>query len=242
VADNTDFGGLVVIDLTETFFRERGRVNPEFAGVLDEWNEEGPAKRFGHRLGQSLSRHLAFLDDQYTLAKFIEQLDIPNRDQIRDPYLSVWKLSETYDDRQTFLWREIERNERLRDHAIRVWQSRTLPPPADEEIAVVCVRAREATAKIQARGGEVVFVRAPSRGTYYERELRNMPRVATWDRLLRETGAFGIHFDDYPDMQGLDLPEMSHLSRDSATRFTRAYVGVLRDRYVELRSLATPRS
>jgi hypothetical protein len=69
-----------------------------------------------------------------------------------------------------------------------------------------------------------------------------MPRVATWDRLLRETGAFGIHFDDYPDMQGLDLPEMSHLSRDSATRFTRAYVGVLRDRYVELRSLATPRS
>ena len=57
----------------------------------------------------------------------------------------------------------------------------------------------------------------------------------TWDRLLRETGAFGIHFEDYPEMQGLEIPELSHLSAESATRFTRAYVGVLRERYVGLR-------
>ena len=37
-------------------------------------------------------------------------------------------------------------------------------------------------------------------------------------------------------MQGLDLPEQSHLTRESATRFTRAYVGVLRERYVWLRT------
>ena len=38
-------------------------------------------------------------------------------------------------------------------------------------------------------------------------------------------------------MRGLELPEWSHLTRDSATRFTRAYVGVLRERYVRLRTL-----
>ena len=37
-------------------------------------------------------------------------------------------------------------------------------------------------------------------------------------------------------MQGLDLPELSHLTREDAARFTRAYVGVLRERYVGLRS------
>ena len=38
-------------------------------------------------------------------------------------------------------------------------------------------------------------------------------------------------------MQDLEVPEWSHLSRESATRFTRAYVGVLRERYVGLRTL-----
>ena len=87
--------------------------------------------------------------------------------------------------------------------------------------------SRRAIEKIRARGGEVVFIRPPSAGAYYDRESRNTPRVATWDRLLVETGAFGIHFEDYPKMQGLDLPEMSHLSRESAERFTRAYVEVM---------------
>ena len=82
----------------------------------------------------------------------------------------------------------------------------------------------------------MVFIRPPSAGTYYEREQANLPRAKTWDRLLHEADVFGIHFEDYPDMQGLDLPEMSHLTREDAERYTRAYVGVLRERYVRLRS------
>jgi hypothetical protein len=92
-------------------------------------------------------------------------------------------------------------------------------------------------ARIHARGGEVVFVRPPSAGLFLERENRNAPRARTWDRLLRETGSFGIHFEDYPEMRDLEVPEWSHLSRDSATRFTRAYVDVLlREGYVGLRT------
>jgi hypothetical protein len=36
--------------------------------------------------------------------------------------------------------------------------------------------------------------------------------------------AKGIHFDDLPQAQNLDLPEWSHLSRKCATVFTDAYV------------------
>jgi hypothetical protein len=39
-------------------------------------------------------------------------------------------------------------------------------------------------------------------------------------------------------MRNLDVPEWSHLSRASATRFTRAYVGVLAAEVALLRSPA----
>ena len=48
-----------------------------------------------------------------------------------------------------------------------------------------------------------------------------------WDRLVRETGTVGVHWEDHPAMQGLDIPEWSHLTRESATRHTRAYLEVL---------------
>ena len=228
LANESDFSGLVLIDVTpEQFFRE-GPGNPEFEGVLDVWDQRGPAERFGHHIGVFLSRHLAFLDDQYTPLKLVDQLDIPNRGGVVGPYLRPWKLSESYDDRQTVLWRQIETNERLRAHAIHVWTFRKpLPPPSEELIAKVIADVHASVAKIRARGGEVVFIRPPSTGAYFEREQARVPRAATWDRLLRETGSFGIHFEDYPEMQGLELPELSHLSREAATEYTRAYVGVL---------------
>jgi hypothetical protein len=183
-----------------------------------------------------LSRYLAFLDNQYSLTELIDRMDIPNRGQMTGPYLRPWKLSENYADRQYVLWRGIETNGRLREHAIRVWLARSRPPPDDALIARVCAEVRDSVAKIRANGGEVVFIRPPSAGAYYDREQANLPRARTWDRLLREADVFGIHFEDYPAMQGLELPELSHLTREDAARFTRAYVGVLRERYVGLLS------
>jgi hypothetical protein len=48
------------------------------------------------------------------------------------------------------------------------------------------------------------------------------PRASTWDVLLQKTGVPGIHFQDYPELQGLDQPEWSHLSHVDAQRFTAA--------------------
>ncbi len=236
VADNTDFSGLVVIDVTPRQFFREGGANPVFEGVLDYWKDEGPARRAGHHIGQFLSRYLAFLDDEYTLTSLVDRLPLQNRGGMPGPYLRPWKLSETYGNRQTVLWREIETNARLREHAIAVWLSGNRPPPPEELVAKIVNGVRDAVAKIRARGGEVVFIRAPSTGAYYEVEEEKLPRATSWDRLMREAGTFGIHFMDYPEMRDLDLPELSHLTREDATRFTRAYVGVLRERYVRLRT------
>jgi hypothetical protein len=240
LAENSAFDGFILIDVTpEQFFRE-GPGHPAFEGALEYWEDEGPARRAGHRIGQLLSGHLAFLENQYTLTTLIDQLDIPDRGNAVGPWLQPWKLAETYRDRQTFLWREIETNEALREHAIRVWLGRPRPPVEEAVITRVCADVRESVARIRDRGGEVVFIRPPSTGAYYEREQERIPRERGWDRLLREAGVFGIHFEDYASMQGLELPELSHLSRESAKRYTRAYVEVLRERYVRLRTPPVP--
>jgi hypothetical protein len=236
IAENSPFAGLVVMDVAPTqLFRPPGGGNPAFAGVLDYWRGEGPARRASHRLEIPLSKTLAFLDQNYSSTALIDRLDLPNRGKIGGPVLFPWKLSEVRTDRQYMLWREIETNERLREHAIRVWLWRSRPPPSEEVVAAICADIAASVAKIRARGGEVVFLRPPSTGAYLAREDEATPRAATWDRMLREADAFGIHFQDYADMQGLELPELSHLTREDATRFTRAYVGVLRERYVGLR-------
>src|SRR5215469_14415598 len=90
----------------------------------------------------------------------------------------------------------------------------------DEQIT----RAAAAVAKLWARGVPVVFVRPPSSGEYYVYEQRVFPRAETWDLLLKRTGAGGIHFDDYPQLQGDHLPEWSHIAASDANRFTAALV------------------
>ena len=242
-AEETDFDGLVVVGVTPgLYFSDFVSAFPEFRTLQDYWQDESPAKRAGHRLGLVASRYLAFLDDQYRLSTLIERIDVPNRKGVNPPYMEVWKLSETFADRQTRMWPRLESDPFLRDHARSVWVFRDRGPPKPEVVALAIEESRQAVAKIRARGGDVVFVRAPSAGKVHERESKQVPRDQTWDRLLRETGAFGIHFEDYPEMRGLEIPEWSHLSRDSAMRFTRAYVGILRERYVGLRTLPEAQS
>jgi len=67
----------------------------------------------------------------------------------------------------------------------------------------------------------------PSAGPYLEFEKRNFPRARTWDALLAATGAAGIHFEDYPEMQGYNLPEWSHMTRAEAERFTAVLYGII---------------
>jgi hypothetical protein len=77
---------------------------------------------------------------------------------------------------------------------------------------------------------QVLFVRMPSDGEFLAYENRYFPRKRTWDALLSATGAPGIHFEDYPDLQGYYLPEWSHMTRPGAERFTAAlYRIIMRD-------------
>ena len=83
--------------------------------------------------------------------------------------------------------------------------------------------------RIRARGGRVVFVRFPSTGPLRELELEMWPREAYWDRLIRETGAPGIHFEDHSELMEFECPEWSHLTRSDAVSFTRRLAAIYRN-------------
>jgi hypothetical protein len=231
IAADSDFKGLVICDVApEMFFSPFIGALPQFVGMQKTWVDESPSERFGHKLGLRLSNAFAFLDNEYSLFRLIERIKVENdRMGIDGPYYDVWKLSESFPHRQYFLWRRLETDEYLRAHARAAWGpfGDERPPLARDVIDAAIADVVDSVRRIRARGGEVIFIRPPSAGPLLERERRRTPRAATWDRLLRDTGSFGIHFEDYADMQGLEVPEWSHLSRESAARFTRAYVEVL---------------
>jgi hypothetical protein len=80
---------------------------------------------------------------------------------------------------------------------------------------------------IRGRGGRVIFIRLPSNGKLRELEHRFQPRAEYWDRILTETGAPGIHFEDHPELQGFECPEWSHLSGPDSVDYTRRLVEVM---------------
>jgi hypothetical protein len=86
------------------------------------------------------------------------------------------------------------------------------------------------TDKIKARGGQVIFVRTPSSGTYREREIKGYPRTVYWDRLLAITGCPGIYYEDYPAIAHFICPEWSHLKLSDAVIYTKELIKILQEK------------
>jgi hypothetical protein len=235
LAADEHFAGLLVIGTAElSYFREGDGGS---ADVLAYVRSESISQRIGHRIHKAMSRSLAFLDSNYTLFDVIERREWPEREGVEGPYQDVWKLSESSDDRQTYLWDRLESDPYLLEHARRVWSAVYRGGPvAGDVVDRAIAQAKADIDRIRARGGEVVWVRPPSTGPILDKERTRFPRDKVWDRLIRETKCFGVHFEDYAEMQHYSLPDWSHLSRSSATTYTRAYVQVLLDRVAWLQS------
>ncbi|HSE12193.1 MAG TPA: hypothetical protein VLB69_06135 [Rudaea sp.] len=223
-ADPKFTGRLLIGVAPELFFSGHGRYH---IGALKYWRDESPSQR----VGQWLSMHLvepfvAFYDPDYTLAAVLKRQPWPDRPG-KPAQLDVRKLSVTAADRDTHMWSKVENDPVYRALMRKVWEQDFKPSeddPKPEELAKMrdeqIERMVKAVATLRARGVKVLFVRAPSTGPYLEFDNHLFPRATSWDVLLAKTGAPGIHFEDYPELQGLDQPEWSHLSHADAKKFT----------------------
>ena len=244
LARDEDFRGLVIVGIADrSYFRDDIGL---MGDALQVYTYEAPSRRSGFLIQRVLERELAFLEDGYRLSTLVHRLDPDVRPGAFSPRNDVWKVRVSGDDRQSSMWPRIETDARLREHARKVWMrpgpARTNGPRPEEVIARTQALTRAAVEQIRARGGDVVFVRPPSAGPLRAAEEKRLPRKVGWDPLLAAAGVKGVHFEDYPAMRGLNLPEWSHLSRRCATVFTDAYVRELTrvSSVLKLRSDAPP--
>lgn len=230
LAADPKFTGRVLVGVTTslffTGFAYRGH-------AVMAAHKETPSQRIGNWLSMHLVEpYLAFDDRDFALDTVIKRQPWPVRAGTH-PYISVRKLSNSDADRNTHMWSKLVTDPAYRALARRVWtQTWNGPPPPnlDTPAKLAAVERKQidlavaAVRTLQARGVKVLFVRMPVIGPYYAFEEKIAAPARTWDVLLARTGAPGIAFTDYPQLQGYDQPEWSHLSALEARRFTGALV------------------
>jgi hypothetical protein len=231
LAADPHFTGRLIIGIDpQVFFRGSGGLHVD---ALAYTRKESPSQRIGQWLSMRLIEpYLAFDDPDFALEKVLARQAWPPRPGKPWP-TQVRKLSDHEADRNTHLWSKVADDPQYRELARSIWRQRFSPaadpPPAElrKTIQEQIDRAAKAVAKLRARGVQVLFLRSPSDGEYLAYETRLFPRASTWDALLAASGAPGLHFQDYPELQGYYLPEWSHMTRAEAERYTGALYGVI---------------
>lgn len=237
LAADPDFTGRLLIGIAPnvffTGFKYRG-------GVVDYTKKQGPSQRSGTWISQTfLEPYFAFYDPDFALGTVLERQDWPLRPGMQRN-LHVRKLSASDLDRNTRMWSKLIEDPAYAKIAQDTWaENFTGPPPphidTPEKLQKVIDKQIDDTAKavaaLRARGVQVVFLRAPSTDRFYAFEQKLFPRETTWNALLQRTGAPGIHFEDYPELQGYILPEWSHLSASEADRFTAALTPIVAGKF-----------
>lgn len=225
LAADPNFKGLLIVGIADTSYFRKGIGLMKPALDLGHW--ESPSSRGSFLIHREVARHLALMDAGYRLSTLVARIDPNWRKGVEGPYDDVWKLSQTFDDRQTRMWPRIEHDARLRAHGRAVWHAFMGKPVKPEVIAMTLTKTRAAVARIRARGGDVIFVRPPSAPDFRANEEKSLPKAKGWDALLAAANVKGAHIDDMPNVQGMTLPEGSHLTGACATVFTDAYVRAL---------------
>ncbi|MGH8172405.1 MAG: hypothetical protein ACREPX_04620 [Rhodanobacteraceae bacterium] len=240
LAADPDFTGRLLIDVTPHVF---------FAGqtyrdqLLTYYHKQSPSQRIGEWLSMTfLEPYFAFYDPDFALATIVQRQDWPARAGVPRRFVPR-KLVEHDIDRNTYLWSKVETDPEYHARVREIWRfnfarpvAQVLPgmdTPEKKQKLIDKQIERTVTAldKLRARGVQVLFLRPPSDGPIHEFEDRELPRAMTWDVLLQKTGTRGIHFEDYPELQGYYLPEWSHLSASEAVRFTNALVPIVEREY-----------
>jgi hypothetical protein len=175
----------------------------------------------------------AFYDPDFALFTVLRRQPWPERAGLGGR--SVRQLEVMDADRNTHMWAKVTTDAAYRQLARDIWAEDFGGPPetdaqkaADQRVLERQIdKTASAVAKLRARGIPVVFVRDPSAGDYLAFENRDFPRAATWDVLLAKAATPGIHFQDYPQLQGYDIPEWSHMTLESAERYTAALYEII---------------
>ncbi|MDT8436243.1 MAG: hypothetical protein RRA92_05750 [Gemmatimonadota bacterium] len=239
LADDPDFRGLLVVGVTPPLVLQPGIGYR--AEAVGRYRDETPAQRLGTLLSYPLEVRLAFYSIDFALFAVLDRQPWwPARDGLAPAPPEVRKIEIMTRERESDLWDRVETDPAYNRIVTSTWRAilESVPPPPSEEEArrafeELLAGVRRDVAKIRARGGEVVFVRAPSSDWFREFERQATPRDRVWDPIVAAGGAVGVHFEDHPELADVRTPEWSHISARDKTRWTRSLIAILQDRLAE---------
>ena len=238
LADDPNFKGRVLVGVAPDVFFSGFEYQ---GGIFKAYGKQSPSDHVGKWLSMHfVEPYLAFYDPDFALFTVIKRQAWPLRKGMQGG-TRVRKLNVTEPDRTNYMWSKVENDPDYRALTRRIWSEEFQdPPPTAEEsleqtktMYLQIARNAAAVARLRARGVPVIYVREPSTGDYLEYENGKFPRSQAWDSLIAHVHVPAIYYDDYPQLRSshYEFPEWSHMTRESAERYTRELYAILESRF-----------
>jgi hypothetical protein len=245
LATDENFHGTIICSVVPRLFVAPPSTPPmERAGkAVRRSHTQTLAQRASQYLAMPLEEHVAFLkQEELTLDDLLKRLPISNRPNALVPPRLPPYFGTLDRERRARMIEECARPGKLQSTIQQIWLPLFTPPPPPTYIPkdvfmakmndAIEARFRDITAaadKLRARGGKIVFLRLPHSGGLKALEDRTTPRTGIWDRVIKDTAAPGIYYEDFPELSGFNCPEWSHLSAGDSVEFSKRLVPHLRN-------------
>lgn len=233
LAEDPEFKGRLVVDVTEMlFFSALPMFDLQANKGIAFYKTYSPSQKVSFKVHSLLESGLVMLDEEYfSLNAMLNKTPVRNRPGVYPGLDFPWEFSKKYFTRQSYMDDRFLADSNLQNKVKGIWaaigKSVQEPPPVGARLDSILLAVKTDVDQIRARGGQVIFVRTPSDGPFWEGEQMGFPREKYWDRILAVTQAPGIHFQDHEAIAHFQCPEFSHLSPQDAIVFTRHLVQLL---------------
>jgi len=234
IVHTSDFSGTILVGVTPGLFFST--TNPKAQpwawpqSKVDYFHKMTYAQVLNHHLSIPLQKTFAFLSqdegvDGINLGELVKKIKMGGR--IYDPMPPFHEFADVTAERNVSMKRQAETDTAYTNSIKAVWKffSSGEGPPPDK--AATLKLFLDDLKVFKARGGNVILVRCPSSDFLREHEKKVTPRSEFWDQLVQQAQVKAYHFEDYPQLQNLSIPEWSHLSADDADIFTKELLQIM---------------
>ncbi len=236
LVENTNFSGTIIVGVTSGLFFSttvpQARPWKRMQSKVDCYHNRTYAQRLNHQLSIPLQKSFVFLskgeedwDDDIHLKSFLNRIYLGQRTE-RPRDLPFYKFMDTSIDRNVRMKDRVVQDTAFANSIRRVWLSFSPKQKKDDKEGTMKYFIEDAK-QFMARGGNLILLLCPSDGEVKQKELENYPRKEYWDELVNQSGARAYHYEDYVELQGLNVPEWSHLAAEDADYFTKELLNIL---------------
>ncbi len=213
LAADEQFVGVVLVSLTSDCFIQY--THGEQQGYVDYYHHRNPNQQANAWARAEVQSRLVLIDPAIKAIRLIK--DALWSEPLPSPDYYVMDAERQIKADYALVDADNHRNNRVNKAKYRI---REVPAvPVDTWLQQASV-SHDWVRQIQARGGRVVFVRAPSSGEHWLLDQVSYPKELYWDRLMKLTPAQSVHFYDVPGMRDFELPDSSHLDLRDRDAFT----------------------